>query len=123
MNATRRVIPIPAHEESAPRLSQAEFLASLVSKTAKTQERAAARAMTNRIPASDYCRVKALSDYSGLSMNQTVTHLLRVGLEALTEALPPSDYEAVSELSSRVFADEFRMGDFDQYGTDKEPTA
>ena len=100
MNAKRRVIPIAPDQEPSSRISEAEFLAGLVSKTAKIQEKSAARAMTNRIPVSDYFRIKALSDYSGLSINQTVVHLLRVGLEALADELPDDD------LLSLVFLDD-----------------
>jgi hypothetical protein len=106
VNAKRRVIPIAPDQEPSSRISEAEFLAGLVSKTAKIQEKSAARAMTNRIPVSDYFRIKALSDYSGLSINQTVVHLLRVGLEALADELPDDDLQAVLELADRSdFAD------------------
>ena len=97
MNAKRRVIPPIDDDDFRP--TELECLAALVSKTGSIREFSAARPMTIRVPLHDFFRIKALADYSGLSMNQISVHLFRAALEALAAELPSADSESVRKLA------------------------
>lgn len=99
-----------AQQEAPYRPTEVEFLAGLVSKTAKIQEKSAAWPMSIRVPVGDFSSVKALSEYSGKSMNTIAVHLIRVGLEALFDELPEDESAAIRVEANRMHW-ETRKGD------------
>ena len=58
----------------------------------------------------DFSSVKALSEYSGKSMNTIAVHLIRVGLEALFDELPEDESAAIRVEANRMHW-ETRKGD------------
>ena len=97
----KQTIDVEPNEEPAA----IDHLVGMISKTAITQERAAAYPMSNRVPVREYAHIKALAEYSGKSVNQVVVHLLRVALQQLSQALPPEDFNEVAAIRSRTIAD------------------
>ncbi len=96
MNAKRRVIPSGTDEDDF-RPNQLEFLTDLVSRTGSIREVSAARPMTIRVPLSDFFRIKAIAEYSGLSMNQISVHLFRAAIEALAGELRPAEWDDIRQ--------------------------
>lgn len=87
------------HELNPTELQQ---LVGLISKTVKISEIQPAWPLTLRVPFTEYAQVRALADYSGRSINQLLTHLLRVGLNALYGALPVEDQLGLDLVRSEV---------------------
>ena len=94
-------------QDNSYRPTEAEFLASLVSKTSRTTETTAAWAMNIRVPISDFLAIKALSEYAEKSMNQIAVHLFRAGLESLAGELSDDDASAVREIKRRLMGEWF----------------
>lgn len=82
--------------------TELELTVGLFSKTATMQEVGAAKSLSVRMSWSIFATVKAMSEYSGLSMNRTVLQLMRAGIEAVGEALPDADGRAIAEIKHRV---------------------
>lgn len=82
--------------------TELELTVGLLAKSATMQEVGAAKSLSVRMPWPIFATVKAMAEYSGLSLNRVVLQLMRAGVEAVGEALPDADGRAIAEIKSRI---------------------
>lgn len=81
-----------------------ELTVGLLAKSARLSEVGAAKSITVRMPLVVFSTVKAMSEYSGQSLNRIIVQLIRSGIHVVGESIPDEDGQAIAEIRAKSLA-------------------
>ncbi len=83
-------------------ITNLDVAVSLFSKSGSIEEMGLSVSTTARLPIGIHSECKAISQYSGHSLNRVLIQLVTVGLDAVMSNLPEADAKAIINLQNNI---------------------